>query len=76
MLREADTNGDGQISREEFYDLLKDNHAQDTLSLYDDRWGGGEYRERNVLIDGAKMGGQRGAISKQLCDCLASFAGS
>eukprot|EP00197_Chlamydomonas_leiostraca_P016234 CAMPEP_0202862620 /NCGR_PEP_ID=MMETSP1391-20130828/3593_1 /ASSEMBLY_ACC=CAM_ASM_000867 /TAXON_ID=1034604 /ORGANISM="Chlamydomonas leiostraca, Strain SAG 11-49" /LENGTH=572 /DNA_ID=CAMNT_0049542175 /DNA_START=227 /DNA_END=1946 /DNA_ORIENTATION=- len=39
MLREADTNGDGQISREEFYDLLKESHAPDSLSFYDDRLG-------------------------------------
>ncbi|KAL6758194.1 kinase-like domain-containing protein [Haematococcus lacustris] len=37
MLREADTNGDGKISREEFNDLLRDNHAPDSLSFYDDR---------------------------------------
>lgn len=37
MLREADTNGDGRISREEFYSLLRDNHAPDSLSFYDDR---------------------------------------
>lgn len=37
MLREADTNGDGQISKEEFYDLLRDGHAPDSLSFYDDR---------------------------------------
>mgnify|MGYP001807551198 CR=1 FL=1 len=34
MLREADTNGDGKISREEFFDLLRDGHAPD-------RWVGG-----------------------------------
>ncbi|GIL82813.1 hypothetical protein Vretimale_8185 [Volvox reticuliferus] len=37
MLREADTNGDGKISREEFFDLLKESHAPDSLSFYDDR---------------------------------------
>lgn len=37
MLREADTNGDGRISKEEFNDLLKNNHAPDSLSFYDDR---------------------------------------
>lgn len=39
MLREADTNGDGQISKEEFYDLLRDNNTPDSLSFYDDRLG-------------------------------------
>ncbi len=37
MLREADTNGDGKISREEFFYLLKESHAPDSLSFYDDR---------------------------------------
>ncbi|GFR50388.1 hypothetical protein Agub_g12603 [Astrephomene gubernaculifera] len=37
MLREADTNGDGKISREEFFDLLRENHAPDSLSFYDNR---------------------------------------
>ncbi|KXZ54832.1 hypothetical protein GPECTOR_4g903 [Gonium pectorale] len=37
MLREADANGDGKISREEFFDLLKESHAPDSLSFYDDR---------------------------------------
>lgn len=37
MLREADENGDGKISREEFYNLLRDNLAPDSLSMYDDR---------------------------------------
>jgi len=27
MLREADENGDGRISRQEFYNLLRDNVA-------------------------------------------------
>ncbi|KAG2424379.1 hypothetical protein HXX76_014588 [Chlamydomonas incerta] len=42
MLREADTNGDGKISREEFFDLLRDGHAPDSLSFYDDRLSIGE----------------------------------
>lgn len=37
MLREADTNEDGKISREEFYSLLKNVQAPDTLALYDHR---------------------------------------
>jgi len=37
MLREADTNEDGKISKEEFYSLLKDVQAPDTLALYDNR---------------------------------------
>lgn len=37
MLREADENGDGRISRQEFYNLLRDNVAPDSLSMYDDR---------------------------------------
>ncbi|KAG2490878.1 hypothetical protein HYH03_010796 [Edaphochlamys debaryana] len=39
MLREADINGDGKISREEFFELLKESHAPDSLSFYDDRLG-------------------------------------
>jgi calcium-dependent protein kinase len=37
MLREADENGDGRISRQEFYNLLRDNVAPDSLSMYDSR---------------------------------------
>jgi calcium-dependent protein kinase len=37
MLREADTNGDGKISRSEFSGLLRENVAPDSLSLYDNR---------------------------------------
>lgn len=37
MLREADENGDGRISKQEFYNLLRDNIAPDSLSMYDDR---------------------------------------
>ena len=37
MLREADTNGDGKISQQEFSALLRDNVAPDSLSLYDNR---------------------------------------
>eukprot|EP00798_Chlamydomonas_sp_ICE-L_P021461 gene21461-28433_t len=39
MLRESDKDGDGKISREEFNELLKEDHAQEKLSLYDDRLG-------------------------------------
>jgi calcium-dependent protein kinase len=37
MLREADENGDGRISKQEFSNLLRDNVAPDSLSMYDDR---------------------------------------
>eukprot|EP00877_Chromochloris_zofingiensis_P003189 jgi/Chrzof1/12871/Cz07g10120.t1 len=37
MLREADENGDGKISKEEFSNLLRYNIAPDSLSMYDDR---------------------------------------
>ncbi len=37
MLREADTNGDGKVSREEFGALLRESVAPDSLSLYDSR---------------------------------------
>lgn len=39
MLREADINGDGRISKKEFMDLLRHTHAPDSLSLYDNRVG-------------------------------------
>lgn len=37
MLREADTNKDGQISREEFYALMKNTVMPDTLEQYEPR---------------------------------------
>ncbi|KAI8474838.1 MAG: kinase-like domain-containing protein [Monoraphidium minutum] len=37
MLREADANGDGKISRAEFSGLLRENISPDSLSLYDNR---------------------------------------
>jgi calcium-dependent protein kinase len=37
MLREADANGDGRISRAEFLGLLRENISPDSLSLYDNR---------------------------------------
>ncbi|MEW5318664.1 MAG: hypothetical protein WDW38_009869 [Sanguina aurantia] len=46
MLREADTNGDGKISREEFYALLKNSQAPDSLSFYDDRQSNGLLEKR------------------------------
>ena len=39
MLREADKNEDGRISREEFYNLMAGTVATDTLSQYDSRLG-------------------------------------
>ncbi|KAK9813845.1 hypothetical protein WJX73_001529 [Symbiochloris irregularis] len=38
MLREADTNGDGIVSREEFETLLEANTVPDSLDAYDPRW--------------------------------------
>lgn len=41
MLREADTNGDGKVSKSEFEELLKETHgAPDSLTFYDDRLAG------------------------------------
>jgi hypothetical protein len=37
MLREADANGAGKISREEFTLLLTSSVVPDSLSFYDDR---------------------------------------
>jgi len=37
MLREADSNGDGKVSREEFAELLTSGPAPDVLSHYDPR---------------------------------------
>jgi calcium-dependent protein kinase len=39
MLREADTNNDGQISKEEFVELLEEATLPDSLSQYDSRLG-------------------------------------
>lgn len=38
MLREADTNGDGIVSKEEFASLLEANEVPDSLDAYDPRW--------------------------------------
>ena len=38
MLREADTNGDGMVSKEEFATLLQANSVPDSLDAYDPRW--------------------------------------
>ena len=37
MLREADANGDGLVSREEFSTLLTETHLPDSLDQYDAR---------------------------------------
>ena len=37
MMREADINSDGKVSREEFYSLLHDNMVPDSLDQYDSR---------------------------------------
>ena len=37
MVREADTNGDGKVSREEFVELLQDTNVPDSLEHYDSR---------------------------------------
>lgn len=37
MLREADANGDGLVSREEFSTLLTETHLPDSLDQYDHR---------------------------------------
>ena len=38
MLREADENGDGLVSRQEFHDLFTRSTAPDVLQGYDARW--------------------------------------
>lgn len=38
MLREADENGDGLVSREEFHDLFTRSTTPDVLQGYDSRW--------------------------------------
>ena len=38
MLREADENGDGLVSRKEFHDLLTRSTMPDVLQGYDARW--------------------------------------
>lgn len=37
MVREADVNGDGKISKEEFLDLLHQTSVPDSLDQYDSR---------------------------------------
>ena len=38
MLREADTNGDGKVSREEFHSLFSQSSVPDGLGQYDARY--------------------------------------
>ena len=38
MLREADTNGDGKVSREEFHSLFQQSSVPDGLGQYDARY--------------------------------------
>lgn len=38
MLREADTNGDGMVSKGEFETLLQASSVPDSLDAYDPRW--------------------------------------
>ena len=55
MLREADTNGDGLVSREEFAELLTvGGSAPDLLFLYDTRLRGGLGAASDVVasVDG------------------------
>lgn len=40
MLREADANGDGRISKEEFIALLQEASMRDSLDQYDSRYSG------------------------------------
>ena len=40
MLREADANGDGRISKEEFVALLQEASMRDSLDQYDSRYSG------------------------------------
>ena len=38
MLREADEDGDGMVSKEEFHDLSSKQSMPDALEGYDARW--------------------------------------
>ncbi len=40
MLREADANGDGRISKDEFVALLQEASMRDSLDQYDSRYSG------------------------------------
>jgi calcium-dependent protein kinase len=67
MLREADENGDGRISREEFANLLR-HSVRDDLALYDSRMGGGGGGGSSVDAGGAAAAAAAAAGRQQKAD--------